>query len=66
MSRIVAKQGIPRFRLRHQRLIGGYNVIFGRLRVPIRIQQDRNVLLFKTVHILDVFQHIPHIIVAAR
>ena len=65
VTRVVTKNDIAFLGFTHDLFVGGNNVGVGWLGVCAIVHQNGNVLVFKPMHILDVFEHVTDIIVAA-
>jgi hypothetical protein len=55
---VVAEQGITGLRRLNEVLIGGNHVAAGRRLVFTVIHENSDVLVFESVHIFDVFEHV--------
>jgi hypothetical protein len=62
----MAKDGIARFTFIHDLFVGVDNVFVCGTCMFVIVQENRNVLILKAVHILHVFNHVSHIVVASR
>ena len=66
LTRIVAECHVSRLRLGNQRAIGIKNVFHCRRRMDSIVHEDRNVLVLKSMDVLNILHHVFGVDVAAR